>query len=216
MGDDGDENAKAVVRNGYDNIAETYLNWSVDKESPRLAHVEQLLSMLPRPSDARVLELGCGAGIPSTKVLAEQCREVVANDVSDAQLKLAKENVPADNVQFVRADMAELDFDPSSLDAVVAFYSIIHLPRKEQLDMFQKIWTWLVPGGYIVCNVSVEDNPGATREWLGSPMYWSSFDAETNVQRVHDAGFDIITREILWDDEDGRSVPFLWLVAKKK
>ena len=45
------------------------------------------------------------------------------------QLAIARENAP--RARFVRADMTEVDFAPESFDAVVAFYSIIHVPRDE-------------------------------------------------------------------------------------
>lgn len=209
------QDPKAVVRSGYDQMADTYLNWTTAIDSPRLKYLEKLLSKLPDSSTARVLELGCGAGVPGTQTLAKQCREVVANDISDAQIKLARVNVPNANVQFIREDMTQLHFDPGSLDAVVAFYSILHLPREEQRGMFQQVFAWLSPGSYLLCNLGAEDNPGSTADWLGSRMYWSSFDAEMNLQQVRDAGFNIVESEILVDNEDGRLAPFLWILAQK-
>ena len=115
----------------------------------------------------------------------------------------------------VRADMTTLAFEPSSFQAVVAYYSIIHLPREEQRAIATQIWTWLSPGGYLVCNLGVSDDPGSMRNWLGSKMYWSGFDAGTYLQILEGAGFDIVESEILHDDEDGRLVPFLWVLARK-
>jgi hypothetical protein len=45
--------------------------------------------------------------------------------------------------------MAALTWPPASFDAVIAFYSIIHLPRDEQLGLFRKIFGWLNPVGPI-------------------------------------------------------------------
>jgi len=97
----------------------------------------------------------------------------------------------------------------------VAFYSIIHLPRDEQRTMIRLIRTWLSSGGYLLCNLGATENPGAVQDWLGAKMYWSSFGAEGNLQLLKEAGFTILKSEILVDDEDGKSVPFLWIVAKK-
>ncbi|OQV08262.1 Methyltransferase domain-containing protein [Cladophialophora immunda] len=209
------EDHKLQVQNGYDKIAQTYLDWISGRPTARLNYVEKLLSQLQSPSEANVLELGCGAGVPGTRFLAQRCGHVFANDISQAQIDLAKTNVPEENVQFIQGDMTKLKFDRSALQAVVAFYSIIHLPRDEQRTLIRQIWEWLSPAGYLLCNLGVADNPGSTADWLGSRMYWSGFDAETSLGILKDAGFTITQSEVLQDDEDGRLVPFLWILAKK-
>ncbi|KAJ9639185.1 uncharacterized protein PV06_09922 [Exophiala oligosperma] len=208
---------KTLVREGYNQIAQTYLQWTsdIDKDSLRVKFLEKLLSYIKNPSTGNVLELGCGAGIPSTKILAERCQEVFAVDISDAQIDMAKANVVKDNVKFIREDMTELKFGDGSLSAVAAFYSILHLPREEQVKMFKQIWNWLEPGGFLLCNLGVEDNPGKTEDWLGTRMYWSGFDEKTNTANIKDAGFTIVESEILSDNEDGRLVPFQWVIATK-
>ena len=47
-------------------------------------------------------------------------------------------------------------------------------------------------------------------------MYWSGFDAATNVQMVRNAGFDMMEEEIIQEEEDGTTVPFLWILARKR
>ena len=106
-----------------------------------------MLSKMNVPSNADVLELGCGAGVPGTELLSSRCRNVIANDISSAQIELAKSRVGATNVDFSQEDMTKLEFEPGSFDAVVAFYSIIHLPREEQAILFQNIYSWLRYGG---------------------------------------------------------------------
>jgi SAM-dependent methyltransferase len=211
------DDPKLLVQTGYDKIATTYLEWTSAKPTARLEYLEKLLVRIPDASKATALELGCGAGIPYTKLLAERCGHVIANDISHTQITLAKANVLGANVQFIRDDMNNLAFEASSLQAVVAFYSIIHLPRADQRTIMAQIWTWLSPGGYLVCNLGVTDNPGTTNaSWLGSAkMYWSSFDAGTNLKMLQDIGFTIVESQILPDDEDGRIVPFLWVLARK-
>jgi ubiquinone/menaquinone biosynthesis C-methylase UbiE len=211
------EKARLLVEQGYDQIALTYLNWTLTKTTPRLAYLEEMLSKMHSPSNAEVLELGCGAGVPGTQLLSSRCGKVVANDISKAQIELAKSRVGEKNVDFVQEDMTKLKFEPASFDAVVAFYSIFHLPRGEQAVIFQQIYSWLRPGGYLLCTLAASDNPAImAKNWLGSEMYWSSFGVETNLKLLQDAGFAIDKHEILEDDEDGRLVPFLWIIAEKK
>ena len=72
-------------------------------ERERYTHV--LLDALP--AGAAVLELGCGAGIPTTQRLAARFA-VTGVDISARQIALARHNVP--NATFMRADMTTLDF----------------------------------------------------------------------------------------------------------
>ncbi|KFZ23778.1 hypothetical protein V502_01735 [Pseudogymnoascus sp. VKM F-4520 (FW-2644)] len=216
MANDNNEKARQLVEQGYDKIANTYLEWTTSKKTPRLAYTEKMLSKMNAPSDAVVLELGCGAGVPGTRLLASRCRKVIANDISKAQIELAKTRVEGAHVDFRQGDMTKLEFEPASLDAVVAFYSIFHLPRDEQPVLFKKIYSWMKPGSYLLCNLAGTDIPGSTAEnWLGSSMYWSSFDVETNLGLLREAGFAVAEHEILEDDEDGKIIPFLWILAEK-
>ncbi|KAK5053750.1 hypothetical protein LTR84_001711 [Exophiala bonariae] len=210
------ENLKSLVKQSYDEIAQHYLDWSAEHESPRASQIQNLLAKITNPADAPVLELGCGAGIPGTDLLSRKFRSVVANDISDAQIDLAKKNISPKNVQFIAGDMMKLTFEPSHFDAVVAFYSVIHLPKEEQLEIFKQICSWLKPGGFLLCNLGTTENPGGTKPWLGgAQMYWSGFDADQYQTLLTERGFSLINTEIISDNEDGRMVPFLWILAQK-
>jgi cyclopropane fatty-acyl-phospholipid synthase-like methyltransferase len=125
---------KKAVETGYNRIAERYLAMK-DREDPAtLAILEDLARDLPPGSP--VLDLGCGAGVPVTRWLARRFA-VTGVDVSARQLELASRHIPAAN--FVKVDMTDLDFAPESFDAVVAFHSIIHVPRVEHPALLGKI-----------------------------------------------------------------------------
>lgn len=149
------ETAMLLVERAYDQIADTYLDWTLTKSTPRLVYLEKMLLKMPAPSAANVLELGCGAGVPGTQLLSSRCGKVIANDISKAQIELAKTRVGGTNVDFRQEDMTKLEFESASLDIVVAFYSIIHLPREEQAVMFKRIYSWLRDGGQLLCNLAV-------------------------------------------------------------
>jgi hypothetical protein len=52
-------------------------------------------------------------------------------------------------------------------------------------------------------------------DFLGAPMYWSSFDSETNRRLVEEAGLHIISAREETAEEFGERVTFLWVVAQK-
>ena len=95
---------KQIVADGYDRIAETYAAF-VERScnDPRDRYTALLLDRLP--FGARVLELGCGGGLPTTALLAERFA-VTGVDLSRRQIERARQQVP--NAMFVHADMTTL------------------------------------------------------------------------------------------------------------
>jgi SAM-dependent methyltransferase len=198
-----------LVKEGYDKIALGYLQWSTPSPA-RLNYLDKLLACLPKP--ASVLELGCGAGRPCTQILTEYA-EVTGVDISATQLALAKQLAP--KAHFIQVDMMSLAFPRNTYDAIVAFYSIIHLPREKQDALMRCIADWLRPGGHLLVNLGTTDNPGSIdQDWLGSKMYWSSYDVQTNEMMLLRAGFELLEAEVIEDNEDGKPVPFYWVLAQ--
>jgi SAM-dependent methyltransferase len=213
--------SKGLVESTYDKIAVRYLEWTSSSPSPRLNYLTKLLFLLNQnhidgEEKPKVLELGCGSGVPSTKVLTESC-EVIGNDISSVSLDLAKSNVPG--ATFIKGDMMDLEFEDRSLDAVLGFYSIIHLPREEQVVLMKRIWGWVKEGGYLLVNLGTKDSEESVQEdWLGGGggMYWSGFAVEGNLGMVRGAGWEVVESEVIVDDEGGgRKVEFLWVLARK-
>jgi hypothetical protein len=77
--------------------------------------------------------------------------------------------VPA--ARLLRADIAALHLAPASLDAVVSFYALIHLPLADQQALFPRLRGWLRPGGYLLAIAGAEPWTG-TEPYLGAPMFW--------------------------------------------
>jgi len=189
-----------------------YAGWaSTVRANERARYTAELLERLP--AGAAVLELGCGAGIPTTRALAERFA-VTGVDIAARQIELARQNIPS--AQFIHVDMATLDVAPASFDAVAAFYSIIHLPREEHAGLLRRIAGWLRPNGLLVAAMGAGPEPGDIEpDWLGAPMYWSHYDSTTNRALVERAGLHILSAR-KETDEDGQPVTFLWVIAQKR
>jgi ubiquinone/menaquinone biosynthesis C-methylase UbiE len=203
---------KRIVEQGYDQIAERYSALAAQERSDERARYTDLI-VRSLPEGAAVLELGCGAGRPTTQALVARFA-LTGVDLSAHSVELARANVP--NATFLQADMTALEFEPACFDAVVAFFSIIHVPREEQPGLLAKIARWLRPGGLFVATMGANATEnGYEEDWLGAPMYWSHFDAETNRRLVEEAGLVIESATLETADEDGAPVTFLWIVARK-
>jgi SAM-dependent methyltransferase len=172
---------RALVRDGYDAISLAYRSDDGDAapssagDASRYARWVAELAGLLRPG-ARVVDLGCGAGIPATRDLASHGLQVLGVDFSAVQLRRAQRLVPA--ARLVQADMAALQLRPASADAVVAFYSLIHVPVADQQALFPRIRDWLRPGGYFLAIVGAGQWTG-TAPYLGADMFWDHADTAT-------------------------------------
>jgi SAM-dependent methyltransferase len=107
-----------------------------------------------------------------------------------------------------------VSFPPASFAGVVALYAISHVPRDEHADLFRSVADWLQPGGVFLAVLGAGGLPDWTGEWLGVPMYFSSFDANTNRSLLAAAGFDLLLHEVVEMREPEGDVAFLWALGQ--
>lgn len=206
-----EDERKRTVQVGYDTLGPRFGEWDARVEGdPSKRFLEELAGRLP--AGARVLDLGCGNGAKVAR-LAEMF-ELVGVDLSEEQLRLARAEVP--HATFVHCDFADLDFAAETFDAVTAFYSIMHVPREEHRALLGRIMRWLKPSGLFLTSLSHVGGDDWTGKWLGVPMFFSGFDAETNRRLVRDAGFELVLDELVWMREPQGDVAFLWVLATKR
>jgi ubiquinone/menaquinone biosynthesis C-methylase UbiE len=157
-----------LVGRGYDSIGERFAEWR-DRivGDPRREWEDELVSRLQ--DGARVLELGCGAGVPDTQRLAARF-QVTGVDVSAAQVRRARASVP--EAEFVHADFTALELEPESFNAVVSFYAFNHVPRELLAPTFARIRRWLVPRGLLMTALGTSDTEAWTGDWLGAPTFF--------------------------------------------
>jgi SAM-dependent methyltransferase len=181
---------RRLVREGYDRCSQAYTE-ARRREPGR--ELEPLLARLaPR---SRVLDLGCGAGLPIAAALARAHR-VTGVDVSPEQLRRARENVP--DAEFLLADAMAVDFAPGAFDAVVCFYALFHLPREEHEELFRRIARWLAPGGHLLVTVSHSREDAYTEDdFFGVRMYWSNWSREDYERLLVQLGFELLEARAL-------------------
>ena len=119
-------------------------------------------------SGARVLDLGCGTGVPTAGMFAESGLDVVGIDVSTEMLALARRNVPTG--RFVAMDAMELDDTLGRFDAACAFFSLLMLPRKDIPKVLRRIRSVLEPGGLVAIGMVEGDLDYAPLSFLGQEM----------------------------------------------
>ena len=207
---------KTLIEHGYDQIAPAYLAWSAPRPTTtRLSYLNKLLTYLP--SGANILELGCGAGVPSTRSLILHDLKVTGVDISAAQIALAREHVP--QATLIHADMMALSFPPSTFDAVVAFYAIFHLPREEQGMMIGRIQGWLKDGGWLLVNFHTDYGDQVRENWFspGVTMFSSGPGVQGNRDMFEKNGVEltVMEDEVAIEKVGRAEEKFHWVFAVK-
>ncbi len=208
MGDPTDR-PEDVVRTSWDAASWAYRpqRSASDVEDRNVGTYRGWLSPLWKtvPPGAPVLDLGCGAGLPASVILAERFR-VTGVDVSPVQIERARSNVPTGT--FRLGDMTEVDFPRNSFDAVVCLYALIHVPRPKQPPLLARIRQWLSPRGRFVVVTGHTAYEGYEEDWLGSGarMYWSHADAATYRRWIEDSGFEVESQTFVPEGTGGHEL----------
>jgi ubiquinone/menaquinone biosynthesis C-methylase UbiE len=196
---------ESLVKKGYDRIAEEY---QADRHGfDHVKELEEFASLLPK--NAKVLDVGCGAGVPVAKFLVDSGFEVVGVDFSENMLRLARKNMP--QISLIRKDMTKLDFADNSFDGLTAFYSIIHVPREKHSLLFKSFNRILKPNGIMLACMG-PDEWEATEDYYDTKMFWSQYSPEKSLRLVKDTGFEVIFDKVL---ERGKERHY-WIMARNK
>lgn len=215
------DNLKARLKDSYDAIAEKYTVWVTKNSNIRLQYLEKLLALLSTTQN-EILELGCGAGIPTfEKLLAHRPHfRIMGNDLSSAQIALGKARLEdvvsdTDRIKWIEGDMMSLDFADGSFDVILGFYTIQHLPREEQVVILDNIVHWLKPGGYILINFPADEEANVVMEGWMAPegwVYYSGWSVEKYRQLLTGLKLEVVLDEV---KQDNVKAEFLWVIAKK-
>jgi SAM-dependent methyltransferase len=132
------EDMRKIVERGYEegDYLKTYrLDENINEYPFEKRNLDRLMKLLPKK--ARILDLGCGPGIPYDKYLVKKGFQLIGVEISRKHVSLARKNVP--DAIFIRGDMSTVNFKEKSFDAVVSFYAIFHVPKEEHKNPFLKI-----------------------------------------------------------------------------
>lgn len=204
---------KQIVASGYDAMADRFAAWQKGvRGDARMRYLDELMRRLPPQPD--ILELGCGGGGESTRMLASRGR-LVGVDISEEQIRRARKRIP--EATFIHADATELDLSPARFDAVAAFFVLAHIPRTELPDLLRRVATWLRPNGWFLATMGSRGaGESVEPSWLGVPMFFSSVAADESRREVLAAGLEILEDEVIVQHEpEHGDIEFLWVLARR-
>lgn len=107
-------------------------NWQAGRDQS-LWETPLLTEALAGQSAARVLDLGCGSGLPIARWFLDQGAQVTCVDGAAAMVEICAANLP--EAEVILADMRGLALG-QTFDVILAFNSFFHLSGDDQRSMF--------------------------------------------------------------------------------
>jgi SAM-dependent methyltransferase len=199
-----------VVQNPpFDQIGKLY-DESFTARDVQIAEGNWLISQLTPP--ARVLDLGCGSGLPTAKQLLDAGVEVVGLDESAVMLELAEKQ--ASGAQYLHRDLRDV-VDLGEFDAAVAFFSFIMLPRRDIPPLLGQLRTQLRGPKLLEIAMVLGDFDEFPIVFMGAPTAVTAYPPDELVHIVERAGYEVLElTEFEAEAERNRLEVQLYLRAK--
>ena len=127
--------------NGYEEAAEVFLR----ARNPVIGAATVLEWSKRLAPGSAVLDLGCGHGVPISRVLTEQCFRVYGVDASARLIAEFRKRFPAAHAEHAPVERSEFFRRP--FDAAVAWGLLFLLPAATQKALIGRVARALRPGG---------------------------------------------------------------------
>ena len=185
------------IKERFDNDVERFSNLDTGQVATIDAKVSlELLTETSKritPNAKNLLDIGCGAGNYSLKMLTKiadlNCTLV---DLSEPMLDKAKERVSAktkNKVETIQGDIREVGLKENSFDIILAGAVLHHLRDDSDWETtFDKLYSLLKPGGCLMISDLITQETNAVNEytWERYGDYLESIDGKEYRKKVLD------------------------------
>ncbi len=150
------------LKQHFDRVAENY-DQEILKTFPRYDEmIEALVNAIPTDMDSpRVLDLGCGTGNITKKVLEVfPNAKITCLDISDKMIEISKEKLSDYEIEYVLGDFTIIDII-DNYDVIISSLALHHIETdEEKLEMYKYIFNALNDGGvFYNADVVKSDSP---------------------------------------------------------
>jgi len=163
----------------YDLIADWYAN-----DRDRTVGVAEALAVAATlRANSRILDVGCGNGVPITEALVNAGHRVVGLDTSDGMLARFRVSLPGTSA--VHADARRCPFSEGSFDAAVSWGMMFHLHPGDQAAAFASVSRVLKPGApflFTAAEIEGANDMGITGDLprISQPVIAEDFSTSAN------------------------------------
>jgi tRNA (cmo5U34)-methyltransferase len=185
------------IRRRFDRDVERFSNLETGQtttiDAPLMMALAIQAALAATPQAAHLLDVGCGAGNYSLKLLeAQPNTEITLVDLSRPMLDRAVERIRAVSngaIHTRQGDIRELDFEPGQFDIIFAAAVLHHLRGVEEWEaVFNKFYVSLKPGGsmWVVDLVSHANPDVQAMMWERYGRYLTALKDEAYRDHVFD------------------------------
>lgn len=184
----------------YDSISEHWLDARKALPPKDRELFELFLAYLP--ANSKVLDLGCGHGIPVAKLISNRGHHIIGVDRSEKLLAFAREEMPEQ--EWILSDLENFEVN-DIYDGIIIWDSLFHLPRTEHLTLLRKASSALKPGGVLILSSggSETDIPAFTDQMFGQTFFYDAFPTNQLLQHCISSGLEVI-RNVLVNEPNGK------------
>jgi SAM-dependent methyltransferase len=175
----------------YDRLADEYVRRIYDELKDKPLDCQLLDQFSTRvQGNGRVCDLGCGPG-HLARYLRDRGVEIFGVDLSAELVERARRLNPG--IEFRQGDMYALEAPDQSWAGIVAFYSIIHIPRIDHAKIFVEMRRVLRPAGLLLLAFHLGDEVMHFDELWGSKVAldFYLFRCEAVADSLRVAGFEV-------------------------
>lgn len=193
----------------FDQIGKRYDESFVERDV-QIAEGDWLISQLE--PGARVLDLGCGSGLPTARQLVDAGLDVVGVDESAVMIELAREHAPGGT--FHHRDLRDVA-DLGEFDAAVAFFSLLMLPKDDIPGLLRQVRGQLRGQKLLQIAMVLGDFDQFPIVFLGVPAVVTAYPPDELAHVVERAGFELVNlSEVKAEAERNRVEVQIYLRAK--
>ena len=175
----------------YDEVAEDYVERIADELDHKPLDCELLTQFAARARQlGPVCDLGCGPGHVA-RFLHARGVNVFGIDLSPRMVEQARRLNPC--IEFKQGNMLALDLADQSLGGIVAFYSLIHIPRETMIAALAELKRALRPRGLLLLAFHLGRETIHLDEWWGKRVSvdFYFFERDEMESWLKAAGFEI-------------------------
>lgn len=187
----------------YDNIADDFASMR-DSFHTEQKYLDFVINAIDKRS--HILDIGCGSGFPIAKYFMDKNFEVTGIDGSEKLLAIARSKYP--KLRALHGDIRTIELN-SSFDAIVEWWCLFHLPKKDHELMIERFASWLKPGGLLQFTTGDDEFEGSNSKMLNQELHFYSLAPAQYEKILKQQGFKILLKEM---DQPGHLV---WIAQYK-
>jgi SAM-dependent methyltransferase len=163
----------SAIRQNYDQIADEYAR-RIYHELAGKPFDRELLSRFAKAvgGSSELCDIGCGPGHVA-RYLQSLGANVFGLDISPVMVQQARRLNPG--IRFQLGDMLALDLPDGTLAGIVAFYSIVNIPKLSLTTIFQEMFRVLQPSGLLLLAFHIGDEAAHYDELWDRPVCMDFF-----------------------------------------